>query len=387
MTRAHTKGGKGDKKKAAAPTPAAKPAAKGTPKGGGKGKKKDGDQPTAAEQLEALAPRGTHPAVDEAEAKNLIDYPFLNTPAVPGGTIIGRDDRKLERTLTHEDLKSAQEELNNVGKTFRDAQRLALDLTAREKDEHQRLLATRASIRKAEEDQLEAGSEMATYCEELQTGTRKRTVAVVKTLTPGMEVVFTAADTGEEIDRRTATKEEMEAANGKSAQLFGVGNAGGTPPARPAGTTDSPDDKHNPDLETVTVSVSIEGSKKAPKSVRKALYDQPLPGQQAAGEDAEVVSIMWLPHNPANEGSEEGRSYAKVPRWLARQLGVVGEGCKVLEFKVEPTPAATGVDPAKLEAQQGLLSTLGQRGSVGELLAPPDAPPFDDDPSPRQANS
>lgn len=322
------------KKQKTPPKKNSTPGRRGRPPGTGKKQKAAAAQKSTGAAESTAAAGAAPPEKDTTPAPP--EYPFLKTAAVAGGVILGTEERTVERDLDFNDLQAAQEELNNVGRSFREAEAFERELVEREKREHAALSGTREAIRGAKETQIKCGGEMATFCEELQTKKRKRKIPAVKTLTLQGEIIFTAADTGEELGRRTATKEELELSTGKTANLVGIGQGGPQPtPLPPASaTTDSPSPKGNPDHEPVVVSISIAGYKSAPKGVKAAVEVQPILGQQDA-EDPETVSVMWRTEAPKGIAGEAGRSYATVARWLARALQVVGDGHKALEFRVE----------------------------------------------------
>lgn len=283
------------------------------------------------------------PAEQQPEAQP-DPHPFLKTPAEQGGIIIGLTERDGTTPLTPVDIDAAHEELYLTSQELREAEVKQRELVIQEKQNEAALKGTREQLRKAELKQLELGRDLATLSEEIHTGERKVTIKVVKTITLGNELVLTDARDGREIERRTATTEELE-----QSRQPGTNQA-----AMRYGTSDSPDAKQNPDDQDVTVSVRSAAYKKTKRGIAEGLMEVPYPNAET---EEDGFGVAWSP--PA-----DGRSSAIVPRWVAHRLAVVAEGDKALDFRIEeakPEGAAPAAPAEPAPAGNVVQVEFGQK--------------------------
>lgn len=255
-------------------------------------------------------------------------FPHLKTPAEAGGVIIGTEERQSTTQLTEEDLAAAREEQYASSQQLREVQREQKELAKKEFELEQQLKSTRTQIREKEAQALDIGDHLATFAEEVHSGIRKITIECAMTLTRGNEVVITDGRSGVELERRTASKEELEKGLFKDGQLFC--------------TSDSPTPKEKPDERPVTVSVLKDGVKQAAKTVRKSLEAPLLPDD--ADEDAEGYEVNWVP-----DGRDPLRLIAIVPAWVAQKAKAIAERAPQIGFRIEPEDGQQTIEvgPAK----------------------------------------
>lgn len=275
-----------------------------------------GEKPADAQQPQQPAPQAPN------------RFPFLTTPAETGGVIIGKEERESERKLTDEDLAAAREEQYASSQQLREVQREQKELAKKEFELEQQLKSTRTQMREKEAQALDIGDHLATFAEEVHSGFRKITIECAMTLTRGNEVVITDGRDGKELERRTASKEELEKGLFKDGQLFG--------------TSDSPTPKEKPDERPVTVSVLKDGVKNAARTVRKSLEAPLLP--EGAEDEAEGYAVNWVPavRDPA-------RLIAIVPFWVAQKAKAIAERAPQIGFRIEPEDGQQTIEvgPAK----------------------------------------
>lgn len=255
-------------------------------------------------------------------------YPYLNIVAEQGGVLIGTEDRKVVRAMTQDDLMDAAEEQAKVAHQMEEAEIRQEKMIGEEKSYKKLLDGARENIRKAENEQKECGQQLKALAFEIETSTRTVATKVNLTVTPSNELIMVDAETGQMIERRTATVEELERSRNKSQALFF---------SPPTSTSDSSAAKENPEEKVVVLSISDFGQSKAKKSIREGLAEVPYPGQE--GQDAECLTVHWSASCPIEGKGELGRLYAAVPAWAARRLRVVAEGNEKLEL-VEISAAA-----------------------------------------------
>lgn len=232
--------------------------------------------------------------------------------------IIDVDEAEATVQMTRADIDAANEEQAISAANLRTEQGNLKALLQDEKNAEAALKAAREALRKNEIRRLELGDELATFAEQIHSGMRRITIKVVRTVTKGNELVVTDARDGKERERRTATADELEEAQGKTTSLFMPGR---------------PDD---PQHQMVRVLLNKEGFKGGRKSLPLD-FAEVLPAN--ACDDDEPFKVVWQPGEPGS-----GRSVAIVPRWVAsRMRTIAGKQLAALELQVEELlPAASG---------------------------------------------
>lgn len=238
-------------------------------------------------------------------------YPFLREPAEHGGVVLRNGEDFAQVDMTPEDIAAANDEMFVTSQNLRGAQQQQKNLLDEENRVEGELKAVRAGLRKNEETRLALGDELAVFAEQIHTGKRRVTIQTTHTLTTGNELVITDARDGREIERRTATADEIAEAQRKTASMLTTPAGGGK----------------NPQDELVTVSVAADAF--GGKGGKKLAAD--MAEVYALNDDFEDEGypVVWLP-------ADNKRSAAIVPRWVASRLTtIVGAKAESIGFRVD----------------------------------------------------
>jgi len=258
-------------------------------------------------------------------------FKYLNMVAEPGGYLIGVEDRQVERPMDQNDLMDAAEESARIAHEMETAEEDEVKAAEEARSLKKLLDGAREREREAIKKQRELGKNLKAVAIQIETAVRRVTTRVNLTVTRGEELVAVDAETGQELERRTAKPEEVAKSRGKQQGLFlSVVPAGAAAPPAPGGSGDSATAKPNPEAAPVVISVDERAYDGLKKAQRHELNNVPL--TTGDGEDEpENLSVSWALNNPIGP-TQPGRLYAEVPAWAARALRVVAEGLPALDF-------------------------------------------------------